>query len=217
MSTGMTYTTLLSDLRDFLERGFTSASDPIVFQQLPRRINLAEQIIARELKVQGVIVPMVFEMEAGNDVYDKPDRWRETVSMAIGTGTDLNSYVYLFPRSYEYIRSCFPDNNVTAQPGFYADYDQENWLIGPCPDMDYPVNLIVYQMPSLLDDTNQSNWLTEYAPQVILYRALLECTPFLKNDERIPVWQQNYDRAVQVFQGEDIRKILDRSAVRREA
>jgi hypothetical protein len=69
----------------------------------------------------------------------------------------------------------------------------------------------------LLDDTNQSNWLTEYAPQLLLYASLLEATPFLKNDERIGVWQQMYDRAAQALNGEDLSKILDRSAKRTEA
>jgi hypothetical protein len=50
-----------------------------------------------------------------------------------------------------------------------------------------------------------------------LYGALLEATPFLKNDERIPVWQQMYDRAAQALNGEDLSKILDRSARRTEA
>jgi hypothetical protein len=45
----------------------------------------------------------------------------------------------------------------------------------------------------------------------------LEATPFLKNDERIPVWQSMYAMAAQALQGEDMSKILDRGAVRNEA
>jgi hypothetical protein len=69
----------------------------------------------------------------------------------------------------------------------------------------------------LLDDVVQTNWLSEYAPQLLLYGTLLEATPFLKNDERIPVWQSMYDRAAAMLNGEDLAKILDRSAVRKEA
>ena len=42
-------------------------------------------------------------------------------------------------------------------------------------------------------------------------------TPFLKNVNRIPVWQQMYDRAAAMVNGEDLAKILDRAAVRKEA
>ena len=48
-------------------------------------------------------------------------------------------------------------------------------------------------------------------------RALLEATPFLKNDDRIPVWKDMYDRAAAMLNGEDLAKMLDRSATRKEA
>ena len=55
MATAMTFTTLKQDVQRYLERGNTLASDPIVFEQIPRLINLAERRIARELKVEGFI------------------------------------------------------------------------------------------------------------------------------------------------------------------
>ncbi len=72
-------------------------------------------------------------------------------------------------------------------------------------------------MPALLDEDSQTNWLTENAPEVLLYGTLLEATPFLKNDERIPVWQNMYDRSAAMLNGEDLAKILDRTATRKEA
>jgi hypothetical protein len=77
--------------------------------------------------------------------------------------------------------------------------------------------VLFYQLPVLLDEENQTNWLTEEALQLLLYGVLLEATPFLKNDERIQVWQQMYDRAASMLNGEDLAKILDRAAVRKEA
>ena len=55
MSTTMTFATLKQDVQRYLERGATLASDPVVFEQIPRLINLAERRIARELKIQGFI------------------------------------------------------------------------------------------------------------------------------------------------------------------
>ena len=54
-NSSVTYTTLLADLRRYLERGFTQDSDPLVYEQLPRLITLAERRIARELKVEGFL------------------------------------------------------------------------------------------------------------------------------------------------------------------
>jgi hypothetical protein len=217
MPTTMTFTTLKQDVQRYLERGSSLASDPIVFEQIPRLINLAERRIARELKVQGFINVVASTLNNGQSVYDKPDRWRDTVSINIGTGTNNTQRKTLFTRDYEYLRSYWPDESETSQPLFYSDYDYAHWLIVPTPDADYPVEILYYELPPLLDDTTQTNWLTEYAPQLLLYGTLLEATPFLKNDERIATWQNYYDRAAAMLNGEDLAKILDRSAVRKEA
>ena len=214
MATTTTFTTLQQDIRRYLERGFTLASDAIVYEQIPRLINLAERRIARELKIEGLINVVTSTMQAGLAVYPKPDRWRTTVSFNYGID---NQYTQLFPRSYEYVRSYWPNRDETGVPLFYADYDYNNWIVSPTPDQAYPFEVLVYQLLPLLDDANQTNWLTEYAPQVLLYASLLEATPFLKNDERIAVWQSMYDRSAQALNGEDLSKILDRSARRTEA
>jgi len=216
MATTTTFTTLKEDIRRYLERGFTLASDQIVYEQIPRLINLAERRIARELKVEGLINVLTGTMQPGLAVYPKPDRWRSTVSFNFGTGDQNSEYNQLFPRSYEYVRSYWPNRSETDVPLFYAEYDYNNWIVAPTPDQAYPFEVLVYQLLPLLDDTNQTNWLTDYAPQVLLYASLLEATPFLKNDERIPVWQQMYDRSAQALNGEDLSKILDRSARRTE-
>ena len=217
MATTTTFTTLQEDVRRYLERGATYASDPVVYEQIPRLINLAERRIARELKVQGFINVVTGTLSAGQAVYSKPDRWRDTVSINIGTGDGNNQRKTLFTRSYEYLLSYWPDRTATDEPIFYGDYDYDHWLIVPTPDADYPFETLYYELPPLLDDVVQTNWLTEFAPQLLLYGTLLEATPFLKNDERINVWQSMYDRAAAMLNGEDLAKILDRSAVRKEA
>ena len=160
---------------------------------------------------------MTTTLVISQSVYAKPDRWRDTISINIGTGATNTTRKSLFTRSYEYVRSYWPDESQTSEPIFYADYNYDNWLIVPTPDDDYPIEILYYELPPLLDDTTQTNWLSEYAPQLLLYGTLLEATPFLKNDDRIPVWQQMYDRAAAMLNGEDLAKILDRSATRKEA
>ena len=209
MSYVMTFNSLQEDLRRYLERGFTAESDQIVYEQLPRLINLAERRISRELKLQGFIRFIQTQTQIGVSVLAKPDRWRDTVSMSLN-GTPI------FSRSYEYLRSYWPDPAQTAPPEFYADYDYNHWLITPTPNSVSTLEISYYELPRPLDDENQVNWLTAYAPNLLLYAALLEATPFLKNDERVPVWQSMYDRAAQSFNGEDSGKVLDRSAIRNE-
>ena len=214
MPTAMTFDSLQDDLRDYLERG--TSVDPTVFEQLPRLINLAERDIARSLKIQGFINVVTSTMAIGTSVYQKPDRWRETVSMNFGVGTE-QVRTPLFPRSYEYCRLYHPDEEVTAEPRFYADYDYFNWLFSPTPNFAFPFEVLYWQLPALLDDTNQTNWTSDFAPNALLHGALLQSTRFLVNDKRIPTWQTIYDRDLQLLNGEDIQKILDRSTTRKGA
>ena len=210
MSYTMTYDSLLVDIRRYLERGFTQASDQIVFDQLSRLVTLAERRIARELKIEGFIRAITTPLSIGVSTYLKPDRWRDTISMTVD-GTPIQT------RSYEYLRNYWPNEAQTASPQFYADYDYANWLIAPTPNAASTLEILYYEQPALLGPNLQSNWLTDYAPELVLYASLLEATPFLKNDERVQLWQSLYDRCAQAFSGQDLGRILDRAAQRSEA
>ena len=216
MPTQMTYTSLLADLRDYLERGWTADSDPVVFDQLPKLINGGERRIVRELKILGIQDVLTSTMAAGTAIYAKPDGWRETVSINYGAGTGNNTQRLLFPRSYEYIKSYAPDITVQAAPEFYADdYHERNWIFAPTPDAAYPYEVLCYRMADMLDETNETNWLTDNVPELLRYASLLESAPLLKNDERVAVWQSFYDRHASATSGEDLQRILDRAAERR--
>jgi hypothetical protein len=205
----MTFDSLQQDVRRYLERGFTAESDLYVYEQIPRLITLAERRIARQLKLQGFLRYVQTALAAGVSVYQKPDRWRDTVSMT------LNGQP-IFVRSYEYLRSYWPDPAATGTPEFYTDYDYNHWRIVPTPAATGTLEVSYYELPALLDDSNTTNWLTEYAPNLLLYATLLEASPFLKNDERVATWQAFYQEAAQALTGEDMSKILDRTAVRNE-
>jgi len=210
MAYSMTYASLLTDLRSYLERGFTEASDPLVFEQLPKLVTLAERRLATELKIQGFIRAVTTSTSAGVAVYEKPDGWRDTVSMFINNQP-------VFARSTEYCKNYWPDSTDIGTPEFYADYDYTHWLIVPTPVTSQTLEVLYYSQPPLLGDDNQTNWLTDYAPSALTYAALLEASPYLKQDSRIAVWQQYYDRAASTLNGQDLLKVLDRAAQRTEA
>lgn len=207
MSHAMTYSTLQDDIRVYCER-----SDNPFLSQIPRFINLAEQRLASEVHGLGYMKFVIGNLTATEGTLSKPARWRETVSLSIGVGTNNLQTKYLYNRSYEYCRTYWPNNSLVDEPEFYADYDYEHLKIVPTPDQNYPLELAYHEMPETLSDSNQTNWTTEYAPQLILYASLLETAPFLKNDERLTVWKGLYDAAKQSIESENARRWGDRSA-----
>jgi hypothetical protein len=218
MPQAMTFNSLRDDVRNYLERGASAATDPIVYEQIPKLINFAERRIARDIKIQGFQTVVVTNMVAGESVIPKPDRWRETISMNVATGSaNSNTRTTVFTRGYEYVRAYWPDDTQVGQPVFYCDYDYQHWLFAPTPDQNYPIEILYYELPPLLDESQQQNWLTNYAPNALLYGTLLEATPFLKNDERIPTWLNFYQMAVESLNTEDLKKVIDRSTTRQEA
>jgi hypothetical protein len=220
----MTFSNLINTtLPAYLERGYVT--DTQVFAQLPSLINLAERALATKLKIQGFLANVVSTppsggLSTGVSVYPKPNRWRETVSMNYGTGANGSTRNPLFARSYDYCRSYWTDPSVTdpAQPPlYYADYNFNNWLIVPTPPANYPWEINYYEQPPLLDATNQTNWLTNYAPNLLLYRILIECKPFLKDDNQFQEWMALYQEQLADVDTQDLQKVVDRESVREKA
>lgn len=218
-ATYVTFTTLQDDIRRYIERGRTLDSDPDVYEQIPRLINACERQLVQVLKLQGVIEvlndPSGFT--PGTSVMRKPDRWRETVSMSYGKGVGNNERVNMFPRSYEYCRSYWP-NDATQDTGqlplFYADYNYQNWLVVPTAPAILPVEVVCYMQPPYLSPTNQRNFFSDYAPNALLYGTLLMTAPFINNDDRIGTWDKFYQFEISTLSGQDLQKIMDRSSER---
>jgi len=214
MATAMTFNTLQTDLQAYLERG--QVTDTTVLNQLPRLINNAERRISRELKILGFQRPMNNSFTAGTPIMPKPDRWRETISFNYGNFNPVTGMYTvrtpIFQRAYEFVRAYNPDDSVTDKPRFYADYDYNNWVVAPTPDQAYPFEVLYWEMPALLDAVNTQNWISIYAPEVLLYSALLECAPFLKDDQRIQTWEGAFTTGMKALSNENIQDMVTRSA-----
>ena len=204
-ASAMDYSSLVEDIQQYLER-----TDDATIAQIPRFIMLAEQVIASQIKFLGNLTVNTSNMVAATATIDKPARWHKTISMNV-TVDGKRQPVFL--RKYEYLREYAPDPSVQGTPKFYADYDYTHWLVAPTPDTAYDYEVLYYERVQPLDSTNQTNWFTIYAPQAMLYGSLLQAMPFLKNDERISMWQQQYDLIINTLKAEDVQRIGDRQAV----
>jgi hypothetical protein len=208
MAAAMTYDSLVDDIQAYCER-----NDAGFVAQIPRLIMLAETRIAAEVKGLGLLRAVTDDLVASQQDLAKPARWRETVSLQTSTavGGDVRNMLLL--RTYEFCRTFWPDPTQTDLPVYYADWDYQHWLLAPTPDLAYSYELVYHERPEPLDDTHQTNWTTEYAPQLLLYACLLEAQPFLKNTERAAVWMQAYAGQATAISAENRQRMVDRSTL----
>lgn len=179
--------------------------------QVPVAISLCEYEIAQQIKTLGQLNVVESTLTASNPVIPKPARWRKTVSMKYTDASGNKQPIYL--RKYEYLTGYWPNSTSTAPPLYYADYDYDHWYFAPTPDQAYAFEVLFYERIQPLSSTNQTNWLTQNAPNAMLFGTLLQMTPFLKNDARIPTWQQMYQNALSMLKSEDITRVGDRQTL----
>jgi len=200
----LTYYSLTSTVLQYLER-----KDAAVVQAIPTFISLAEFEVAQEIKTLGQLQVANALMTMGNPILQKPARWRKTVSMNVIVGGKKQP-IYL--RKYEYLENYWPDNTQVDVPLYYADTDWDHWYIAPTPASNYNFEVLYYERIAPLSSTNQTNWLTQNAPNAMLFGTLLQAMPFLKNDQRT-IFQQKYTEALQALKAEDVARVGDRQAV----
>ncbi len=211
MAESMTYNSLLADVAMYAER-----NDRPFIDQVPRFVMLAENRIASQTRGLGLLKIVTGAFEPGQDVVAKPARWRETGTFMVRD--EEASATFLKSRSYTFCRSFAPNVASTGLPQYYADYGYEHFLVAAKPDQAYNFELAYFERPLPLDETTQTNWTTQYAPQLLLYATLLEAQPFLKLDQRATEFKGLYDLARQDLLEESQRRLFgDQALLRSDA
>jgi hypothetical protein len=201
----MTYDSLTQAVLQSLERSDTSTQNYV-----PTAITMAEFEIAQQIKTLGQLEVADTTLSPSNPILAKPARWRKTVSMTL-VANGLKQPVLL--RKLEYLSAYAQSVSVPGTPLFYADYDYDHWMFAPTPDIAYAIEALVYTRLEPLSSSNQTNWLTQNAPNAMLFGALKQMMLFLKDDQRLAVFKGMFDEAMSTLKTEDTLRVGDRSAV----
>lgn len=205
----LTYDSLTALILQYLER-----SDPAVVAFIPTAIAMAEFEISQNIKTLGQMSVADANMSIGNAIIPKPARWRKTVSMTLTTPSGKQP---IFLRKLEYLNNYWPNVTTTGTPLYYADYDYDHWFIAPTPDAAYAFETLCYTRLQPLDSSTQTNWLTQNAPNAMLFGTLKQTAPFLKDDARLVVWSGLFDAAMAALKTEDQLRVGDRQAVAQDS
>ena len=172
-----------------MENEFATDDINTFIKQTEQRVYNAIQLPAIRKNVTGSVT-------TGNKYLTCPSDWLATFSLAaVSTG---NEYTYLLDKDVNFIRESFPDTDAAfyGVPQYYAQFDQDSFILGPTPDANYSVELHYYYYPQSIVTANTS-WLGDNFDSVLLYGSLLEAYTYMKGEaDVIAGYQKRYDEAL---------------------
>jgi len=190
------YTDLKAAIADWLDR-----SD--LTDRIPDFIALAEARLNRELRIRPMEVRSTMTTTVGQRYFNLPGGYLQMRNFQINTNP-ITPLEYITPEMLDRLYG----SNTTGKPRAYSLIGDEIQL-APIPDSTYTIEMAFYEKFTPLGDgtsgTVTSNWLTKNAPDVLLYGALIEAEPFIRNDERIQLWLTAYKEAIDKIQKADER------------
>jgi hypothetical protein len=178
-----TFAGLKTTIADYLNRDDLTTA-------IPSFITLAEAKFNRKLRVRQMIKRATATIDT--QYFAFPADFLQAKELKLNT----NPITYL-----EYItqnQGFYGSENLyigVGKPSYYTIIGSQIEVI-PTPDTGYTGELTYYGKITALSDSNTSNWLLAYAPDLYLYGALLEATPYLKDDERLAVWSTLYTNSI---------------------
>ena len=66
--------------------------------------------------------------------------------------------------------------------------------LAPAPDTTYTLDFSYWRTVDSLSATNTTNWLLTDHPDIYLYGTLIQSAPYLKDDNRVSIWQSLYEK-----------------------
>ena len=182
-----TYAGLQTTIADFLDRQDLTAT-------IPTFIALAEARISRDLShwKQEKRVDTTF-----NERYELvPNDMIEALSLQHADGGRIMTMAATEMQE----RRGTTDNQAGKPTSVRLTAGQ--FELYPTPDEAYSVSLLYRgRIPALADD-NTSTWLLLDAPDALLYGALSQSAPYLKDDARLSIWAALYQSAVDALNAE---------------
>ena len=204
----MNYTTLTDQIKAYANR-----DNEAFIEQIPNFIQQGIDRLYSEAKNIGFEIVLIGDVNINQNQVDKPVDWRETISFQLYT-EDQKFSKFLFPRSYEFCKSYWPDQTLTAIPEFYSYFDNyTKFFISPTADKAYKYRLIYMGLP-LFNNGNQENFLTQRYPRLLFYACMLEAMPFLKDDERLGAFEQLYSSSLADINRDSAQRYVDRTSER---
>tara|TARA_R110001632_G_scaffold138262_1_gene253974 strand:- start:2382 stop:3029 length:648 start_codon:yes stop_codon:yes gene_type:complete len=186
-----TLSTLKTAIQDYSESTETS-----FVTNLPNFIKTTEERILKSVQLDDFIKNVTGTATASSPFLGSPTDYLSSFSLAVIDSS--SNYNYLQLKHPSFIRDFTPASSTTGLPKYYAEFDENTFILAPTPDTTYTFELHYFFRPSSLTSAGDSGttWLSDNAPNALLYGSLTEAMVYLKNYESLPIYEQRFQEAI---------------------
>ena len=192
----MNLTELRATIRAYAENDFpqTVGSGGLTSdEQVDTFIQQAEQRIYNSVQFPNFRKNQTGTLTADNKYLEAPVDFLASYSLAVITS---GSYEYLLNKDVNYIRAAYPSPTDTGVPKYYAQFDNNTFILGPTPDAAYTVELHYFYYPESIV-TASTTWLGDNFDSALLYGALSESAAFMKAEPDVLAnYAKRYEEAM---------------------
>jgi len=183
-----TFTTLKTAIQDYTQNTETS-----FVTNLPTLIVQAENRIIKSVELPNFRQNVTGTLTSGNPYLSTPSDYLYPFSLAVLDSS--NNYDYLLNKDVSFIREAYPTASTTGSPKFYAQFDDDTFIVAPTPDANLTVELHYFYIPqSITVASSGESWLGTNATEALLYASLVEAYTFMKGEPDI---MANYEKRFQ--------------------
>ena len=180
----MTYSELKTNIANFLNRSDLTSEIDIFIDQTEAELN-------RRLRTKEMIKRATATADA--QYLSVPSDWLEAINIEI-TSNDFRPLMQMSIESLDVYRKSI--NNKTGQPIYLALVD-DSIDLAPTPDARYTIQITYYEKINALSVSTTSNFVSNTHPDVYLYGALKHASIFLMEDERVPLFNAAFEKALE--------------------
>jgi len=188
----MTYAELVAQIESYTENSYPTVDVNTFITQAENRIFNSVNLPDLRANDTGTIT-------GGNKYLNVPEDWLATYSLAV-INTTTNEYTFLLNKDVNFIRESFPDTDTTfyGKPQYYAVFNDESFILGPTPDINYGAELHYFYYPeSITTAASGQSWLGDNYSTALLYGSLLEANTYLMTDaEKMAMLDKRYNDAM---------------------
>ena len=184
----LTFTTLKTAIQDY-----TQNTETTFVTNLPTLIVQAENRIIKSVELPNFRKNVTGTLTSGNPYLSTPSDYLYPFSLAVLDSS--NNYDYLLNKDVSFIREAYPTASTTGSPKFYAQFDDDTFIVAPTPDANLTVELHYFYIPqSITVASSGESWLGTNATEALLYASLVEAYTFMKGEPDI---MANYEKRFQ--------------------